>query len=71
MSSLSTSIENLDTAWKALRSRWEAAQSVWNDPVQRKFEQEYWQPLEQQVHATRQQMAHLAEVIAKVRQSVK
>lgn len=71
MASMSTSVENLDAAWKTLLSRWEAAKGVWNDPVQRKFEQGYWEPLSQQVHATKQEMARLAEVIAKARQSVK
>lgn len=71
MTSLNTSVESLDAAWRALLSRWEATKAVWNDPVQRDFEGQYWQPLAQQVGATRQQMAHLAEIIAKARQSVK
>jgi hypothetical protein len=71
MASLNTSVENLDAAWKALLGRWDATKAVWNDPVQRDFEEQYWQPLEQHVHATQQEMARLAEVIAKARQSVK
>ena len=71
MSSLSTSVENLDAAWKMILQRWEAAKGVWNDRVQRKFEQEYQEPLERQVYATKQEMVRLAEVIAKARQSVK
>ena len=71
MTSLSTTIEGFDFAWKALQQRWEAAKAVWNDSVQRKFEQEYWEPLDRQVHVTRQEMARLAELIAKARLSVK
>ncbi|MBS1252572.1 MAG: hypothetical protein MAG451_01613 [Anaerolineales bacterium] len=44
---------------------------VWNDPVRRRFEKEYWMPLERQVQATQREMERLARVISQARRSVK
>jgi hypothetical protein len=71
MSSLNTTAAQLETAWKRLRQRWEDTKTVWNDPVQRHFEKEYWTPLEGQTQATLKELEQLAQVIAQARQKVK
>jgi hypothetical protein len=71
MANLSTTITQLDTAWKTLRQRWESIKVVWNDPVSRDFEKNYWAPVEGQVRATQREMERLAQVIAQARRSVK
>ena len=71
MSSLSTTTAQLDAAWKRLHQRWEDTKAIWNDPVQRHFEKEYWTPLEGQTQATLKEMGQLAQVIAQARQKVK
>lgn len=71
MSNLNTAIAHLDAAWKSLHLRWEKTKKVWNDPVRRDFEKEYWAALEQQIPATQREMERLAQVIAGARRSVK
>ena len=70
-SKLNAAILHLDTALKTLRQRWEATSAVWNDPVSRSFEKDYWAPLEEQVQATGREIDRLAQVIAQARRSVK
>ncbi|MEW6403837.1 MAG: hypothetical protein AB1649_18735, partial [Chloroflexota bacterium] len=68
---MNTTIAQLDAAWKRLRQRWEDTKAVWNDPVQRHFDKEYWTPLESQTQTTLQEMERLTETIAKARRNVK
>lgn len=71
MSNLTTALSQLDSAWKRLDQRWTQTNALWNDPVSRSFEKDYWQPLESQSQAVQKEMERLAQVIAKARQSVK
>jgi hypothetical protein len=71
MAELSSTIAQLDTAWRALQQRWAATKSLWSDKVSRDFERELWVQLEGQVPATQREMQRLAEVIAKARRNVK
>jgi hypothetical protein len=71
MSNLNTIISQLDSNWKALALRWEETKKVWNDPVYRDFEKEYWDVLERQVRVTQNEMERLAQVIAGARRQVK
>lgn len=60
----------LNAAWQALRRRWEETKMVWNDPVRRAFEQEYWTPLEEGTSAAQREMENLAKVIAQAKRRV-
>lgn len=60
----------LNHAWQALRRRWEEIKLVWNDPVRRAFEQEFWTPLEEGTSAAQREMENLAKVIAQARRRV-
>lgn len=71
MSNLNSTQADLQASWRRLDQRWEETKVVWNDPVRRRFEQEYWTPLENQTRTTLKEMERLAQVIAQVRRSVK
>lgn len=71
MGSLNSTQAELQAGWQRLAQRWEETKAVWNDPVRRRFEKEYWIPLENQTRTTLKEMERLGQVIAKARQSVK
>jgi hypothetical protein len=71
VANLSTTIAQLDAAFRTLAQRWEDTKSLWNDPVRWNFEKEYWTPLEKQTQATQREMERIAQVIAQARRSVK
>ena len=71
MANLNIVIAQLDSTWKSLVLRWQEATKVWNDPVRRDFEREYWDVLTHQVPATKREMERLAQVIARARRNVK
>ncbi len=71
MSSLLQGRDHLDNSWKALRLQWQAALTLWDDPVSRHFEREYWQEFERVVPATLDEMQKLAQVIAQAQRSAK
>jgi len=71
MSSLNTAHERIRNGWRVLQRQWQASGTLWNDPVQRRFEREFWQDFERVVPATMNEMQKLAEVIAQARRGVR
>lgn len=71
MADLSGPIDHLNAALQALRQSWQNAAALWNDSVRRNFEQEHWSGIERETQATQQQMARLAQVIARARKEVR
>jgi hypothetical protein len=47
--SLTTGRSKMFNAMKTLSIHWHEVQEVWNDPVQRHFEEKFWKPLESQM----------------------
>ena len=68
---LNTTRAELQEAWQRLRQRWQGTTVLWNDPMCRQFEREFWQPLEDQMPATLKEMERLAQVIAQARRGVR
>ena len=68
---LNTTRAELQEAWQRLRQRWQGTTVLWNDPMCRQFEREFWQPLESQTLAVLKEMERLVQVIAQARQSVR
>jgi hypothetical protein len=60
-------VSQLEGARVVLNQRWQQTKSVWNDKVQREFEQEFIVPLEQQLPRTRETMERLSQVIVTAR----
>ncbi len=71
MTNLNATRAELQEAWQRLNLRWQETCSLWDDPVRRQFEREFWQPLESQAPATAQEMERLGQIIAQARGSVK
>jgi len=71
MSTLSTTRDRLNSAFRSLSDQWGISCGLWNDSKRHRFEREFWQPLETQMPLTLKEMARLAQVIAQARQSVK
>lgn len=71
MGSLNTARDELLEAWQRLSRTREHVRGVWNDPVYRQFEREFWQPLETQMPPTFKELERLAQVIAQARQNVR
>lgn len=57
----------LNSSMKTLRNRWEETKIHWDDAVQKKFEESFWDPLEQQVRATLRGIERLAPSLTKLR----
>ena len=71
MTNLNDTRAELQEAWQRLNLRWQETTALWNDPVRRHFEREFWQPLEGQWQPTVTDMERLAQVIAQAQRSVK
>lgn len=70
MASIEYESSQLDSALRSLRQQWRTAQSVWNDPVSRGFERDYFAPLDQQTTAMIGELAKLAEVVSQAKRAV-
>lgn len=70
MASIEYESSQLDGALRSLRQQWRDAQSVWNDPVSRSFERDYFAPLDQQTTAMLGELAKLAEIISQAKRAV-
>jgi hypothetical protein len=57
-------------SWQQIRQQWQKTTGCWNDPVRWRFEQDFWQPLENDMSAALQAMERLAHVIAQAQQNV-
>ncbi|RLC77094.1 MAG: hypothetical protein DRI61_12135 [Chloroflexi bacterium] len=68
---LKESARKLEEAFRVLKQQWDTTRGLWKDPVQRRFEREFWQVYEPTVYATIKQMERLAETIAQACREVK
>ncbi|MBC8447092.1 MAG: hypothetical protein H8D78_05020 [Chloroflexi bacterium] len=71
MSTLNDARERINSGWQVLQGQWHTACGLWDDPVQRRFEREFWQEFERTVPVAMKQMRRLAEVIAQARREVR
>lgn len=71
MSNLGNKLGQFDSTWRTLNLCWKDATQLWNDPVQHKFEQEFWIPMEGQVQATQRELERLAQIVAQAQRRVK
>lgn len=58
-------IEQLHNNWKQLQAEWARTKSEWNDPVQRRFEQHYWQPYAETMPRIEKELARVVEMSEK------
>jgi len=70
VSSVNASGERLQHSWHALQQQWRTTCDLWNDPVRRHFEREFWQEWEHVVPATLEAMQHLADLMGQARRAV-
>lgn len=53
---------------KNIRADWDSVQRVWNDPVRRDFEENFWAELETQVDATLRSIDRMSQVLIRMKQ---
>jgi hypothetical protein len=70
MASIEYESSRLESSLRTLRQQWRDAQSVWDDPVSRGFERDYFAPLDQQTTAMLSELAKLGEVISQAKRAV-
>ncbi len=70
MASIEYESSRLESSLRTLRQQWRDAQSVWDDPVSRSFERDYFAPLDQQTTAMLSELAKLGEVISQAKRAV-
>ena len=66
--SLSAGSAKLSFALKTLRAHWDMVQLQWKDDVRREFDENYLQPLEQEIMATLNATNLLSQVLLKAQQ---
>jgi hypothetical protein len=66
--SFNTGRTQLHAAMKDLSRLWDDVRAGWNDPVSRKFEEEYYVPLEKLVQDTVREIDQLQGVLTRLRQ---
>ncbi len=71
MSAVTNARERIRAGWRILQTQWRATCELWNDPVRRRFERDFWQEWEQVVPSTMDAMQYLAEVISAARRAVR
>lgn len=59
-----SAVEELQSAWEALRTQWLELGELWNDTVHERFAREHWAPLEKQTVAAGQALGELLRVLA-------
>jgi len=67
---LTDDIERLHSIWQSFRQQWEATQEVWSDSVSQTFEQNFIQPLTDQVNLTQRELTHLSEVTVQANRDI-
>jgi hypothetical protein len=70
MASIEYESASLESSLHSLRQQWRDAQRVWNDPVSRGFDRDYFAPLDQQTTVLLGELAKLAEVVAQAKRAV-
>ena len=71
MSGASVACGRLQRGWQTLQQQWRTTCGLWNDPVQRRFEREFWHEWECTVPSTLDAMQNLAQVMNAARQAVR
>ncbi len=66
--SLETSRYQLHSTLKTVLLHWDETCRLWNDPVRREFEADYWNQLEPGVMQALSALEKLAQVIGRLRQ---
>jgi hypothetical protein len=66
--SFNTGRTQLLTSMKDLSRLWEDVRAGWNDPVSRKFEEDYWLPLDKLVQDSLREIDQLQGVLTRLRQ---
>jgi len=66
--SVASARTKLVSSLKDLHSRWEEVQRSWDDPVRKKFEAEFIDPLEGHTRHAVAAMEHMNDIISRVRQ---
>jgi len=67
---LSTGRIKLNSAMKTLALRWDETKAGWKDPVSRDLDEQFFEPLSQQVGATLRAIDRLAQVIDRAYQEL-
>ena len=65
--SLQVSRSRVMAGLKDLNARWQKVSTDWDDPMSRKFQLEYIEPLERRARAAVGAMEHMHEVVSKAR----
>lgn len=63
MSRLSEAEYRLGREWFALKRLWQETRADWQDAPARRFEEEYWEPLEQAVPLALRALRELAALV--------
>jgi uncharacterized protein YukE len=71
MTQLRDTTSRLQQLRKRLNSHWEAVKASWTDNDARKFEQQDWNPFEQELRNTVKEMEHLAQTIENAKRHTK
>jgi len=66
--SLGVGISTLTDARKALNARWDELRRTWDDAAARKFEQDFIQPMDQDLRQAIDAMTHAQQVAQRARQ---
>jgi hypothetical protein len=66
--SLDTGRYQLYAALKTLRERWQDTKETWQDPVQAKFAEDVWEPVEQLSQAALSAIDRLSQIVARAKQ---
>jgi hypothetical protein len=60
-----------DESWKRLERQWQMSSEQWHDEVRQAFDQQYWQPLEQQVGLTKHELQKVVAAIERAMVSLR
>lgn len=63
--------DRLSADWHRLSQRWQRSTALWDDVVQRDFEQRYWDPLADQAQSVHCEMAALQLAIDRAKRELK
>lgn len=69
--SLGVAADDLREGWKRLCQRWHETTEIWGDRVRWQFQDDFWNPLEAQLPATRAELERLADCVTKAHRSVR
>lgn len=70
MSNTSSSI-NIEQSFRNLRRSWKTTSESWQDSEQRKFDRDYWQPLESTISNFINNLTDLESTLQQARREIK